>query len=74
MTTNTIRLLLATSLLTVSGAVPRPALAQPDPMAAHALVGGELAGIWPTVIGPVTAGIAAGRSDWRVNLSIGAQF
>lgn len=35
--------------------------------------GGEIGFIWPTVVGPIEAGIAAGRgARWRINLGVGA--
>jgi hypothetical protein len=37
--------------------------------------GGEIGAIWPTVLGPISVGAAAGqRSDWRFNIAVGADF
>jgi predicted acylesterase/phospholipase RssA len=38
--------------------------------------GGELGAIWPTVVGPLTAGIAGGGGGggWRINLGVGAAY
>lgn len=38
-------------------------------------LGGEVAAVWPTVLGPIELGVAAGqRAKWRFNISIGAEF
>jgi predicted acylesterase/phospholipase RssA len=37
-------------------------------------VGGELGFVWPTVVGPLEAGFAAGRGGHRFNVSIGTPF
>ena len=38
-------------------------------------LGGELGAIWPTVLGPIAVGAAAGqRASWRFNISIGPDF
>jgi hypothetical protein len=38
-------------------------------------VGGELGAVWPTVLGPVAVGAAAGqRASWRFNIGIGPEF
>lgn len=38
-------------------------------------LGGEIGAIWPTVLGPVAIGAAAGQhADWRLNISVGAAF
>jgi hypothetical protein len=35
-------------------------------------LGGEIGAIWPTVLGPVSVGAAAGqRARWRFNISVG---
>jgi hypothetical protein len=37
--------------------------------------GGEIGAIWPTVLGPVAIGAAAGqRAKWRLNISLGTSF
>jgi predicted acylesterase/phospholipase RssA len=39
------------------------------------LLGGEIGAIWPTVLGQIAIGAAAGRhAPWRFNLSLGAGF
>jgi predicted acylesterase/phospholipase RssA len=38
-------------------------------------LGGELGAIWPTVLGPIAVGAAAGqRASWRFNISLGSDF
>jgi len=38
-------------------------------------LGGEIGAIWPTVLGPIAVGVAAGRhATWRFNISLGAGF
>jgi predicted acylesterase/phospholipase RssA len=38
-------------------------------------LGGELGAIWPTVLGPIAIGAAAGQhSRWRFNISVGSAF
>ena len=38
-------------------------------------LGGEIGAVWPTVLGPISIGAAAGqRSSWRFNISIGSNF
>ncbi|MBR9989274.1 MAG: patatin-like phospholipase family protein [Gemmatimonadetes bacterium] len=38
-------------------------------------LGGELGAVWPTVLGPIAIGAAAGqRARWRFNISLGSDF
>jgi hypothetical protein len=38
-------------------------------------LGGELGAVWPTVLGPIAIGAAAGqRASWRFNISVGSNF
>lgn len=38
-------------------------------------LGGEVGAVWPTVLGPIEIGVAAGQhATWRVNLGVGARF
>ncbi|HEX2165608.1 MAG TPA: patatin-like phospholipase family protein [Longimicrobiales bacterium] len=38
-------------------------------------LGGELGAVWPTVLGPIAIGAAAGQSaEWRFNISVGSSF
>jgi hypothetical protein len=38
-------------------------------------LGGEIGTAWPTVLGPITFGVAAGqRASWRFNVGVGADF